>query len=186
MLKNFKYNDLKIKQHLQVTCLCNDGWNIDWELMNVNMENKLRSVITFLYRKNKWLTCQQINGVTFRLFIKACSYYPDEVFMHVSHCRIKCRRGVVVLTTSRFRSTKLEPSFCAGSNPARGVSEICNVEDLWQWSWLEKWLNAFISQPTNKKYEKILTFVLTFISPVFAICWLILLNFSVELHYMNL
>ena len=183
MLKN---NDLKIKHRLQVTCLCNDGWNIDWELMNVNMENKLRSVITFLYRKNKWLTSQQINGVTFRLFIKVRSYYPDEVFLHISHSRIKCRCGVVVLTTSRFRSTKLEPSFCAGSNPARGVSEICNVEDLWQWSWLEKWLNAFISQPTNKKYEKILTFVLTFISPVFAICWLILLNLSVELQYMNL
>ena len=28
-------------------------------------------------------------------------------------------------------------SFCAGSNPARGVSDIRNGEDLWQWSRLE-------------------------------------------------
>ena len=31
------------------------------------------------------------------------------------------RRGVVVITTTQLHSTKPELSFCAGSNPARGV-----------------------------------------------------------------
>ena len=34
-------------------------------------------------------------------------------------------------------------TFCAGSNPAHGVSEIRDGEDLWQWSRLEIRLNAF-------------------------------------------
>ena len=40
------------------------------------------------------------------------------------------RRGVVVITTAQLHSTKSELRFCAGSNPARGVSEIRNGEDL--------------------------------------------------------
>ena len=36
-----------------------------------------------------------------------------------------------------------ELRFCAGSNPARGVSEIRDGEDLWQWSRLEIRLNVF-------------------------------------------
>ena len=40
------------------------------------------------------------------------------------------RHGVVVLTTAQLRSTELELRFCAGSNPARGMSEIHNGEDL--------------------------------------------------------
>ena len=40
------------------------------------------------------------------------------------------RRGVVVITTAQLHSTKPELKFCAGSNPARGVSEIRNGEDL--------------------------------------------------------
>ena len=42
----------------------------------------------------------------------------------------KCRRGVVVITTAQLHSTKPELRFCAGSNPARGVSEIRVGEDL--------------------------------------------------------
>ena len=38
--------------------------------------------------------------------------------------------GVVVITTAQLHSTKPELKFCAGSNPARGVSEIRDVEDL--------------------------------------------------------
>ena len=53
-----------------------------------------------------------------------CSYYRDEVFGSVLCCRMKCGRGVVVLTTARFHSTKLELRFCAVSNPADGVVEI--------------------------------------------------------------
>ena len=39
-------------------------------------------------------------------------------------------RGVVVITTALLHSTMPEPRFCAGSNPARAVSEICNGENL--------------------------------------------------------
>ena len=39
-------------------------------------------------------------------------------------------RGVVVITTAQLHSTKSELRFCAGSNPARGVSEICDGENL--------------------------------------------------------
>ena len=40
------------------------------------------------------------------------------------------RRGVVVITTAQLHSTKPELRFCAGSTPSRGVSEICDGEDL--------------------------------------------------------
>ena len=40
------------------------------------------------------------------------------------------RHGVVVITTAQLHSSKLELSLCADSNPARGVSEICDGEDL--------------------------------------------------------
>ena len=38
--------------------------------------------------------------------------------------------GVVVITTAQLHSSKPELRFCAGSNPARGVSEIRDGEDL--------------------------------------------------------
>ena len=51
---------------------------------------------------------------------------------------IMWHRGVVVITPAQLHSTKPELRFCAGSNPACGVSEICDGEDLRQWSQLEK------------------------------------------------
>ena len=48
----------------------------------------------------------------------------DRSFMTEWH------RGVVVITTAQLHSTKPELRFCAGSNPARGVSGICDGEDL--------------------------------------------------------
>ena len=38
--------------------------------------------------------------------------------------------GVVVITTAQLHSTKSELRFCTGSNPARGMSEIHDGEDL--------------------------------------------------------
>ena len=38
--------------------------------------------------------------------------------------------GVVVITTAQLHSSKPELRFCTGSNPARGVSEIRDGEDL--------------------------------------------------------
>ena len=40
------------------------------------------------------------------------------------------RRGVVIITTAQLHSTKPELKFSAGSNPAHGVSEISDGEDL--------------------------------------------------------
>ena len=40
------------------------------------------------------------------------------------------RRGVVVITTAQLHSTKPKLRFCKGSNPASGVSEIRDGEDL--------------------------------------------------------
>ena len=44
----------------------------------------------------------------------------------------KSHQGVVVITTAQSQSTKAERRFSAGSNPACGVSEIGDGEDLWQ------------------------------------------------------
>ena len=52
-------------------------------------------------------------------------------------------QSVVVITTAQLHSSKPESRFCAGSNPARGVSEIRDGEDLCRWSRLEIMLNAF-------------------------------------------
>ena len=59
--------------------------------------------------------------------------------------------GVVVITTAQPHLTKPELRFFAGSNPAHGVSEICNGEDLWQWSRLEIRLNAFCRSTIPRK-----------------------------------
>ena len=40
------------------------------------------------------------------------------------------RRGVVVIITAQFHSTKPELKFCVGSNPVRGVLETRDGEDL--------------------------------------------------------
>ena len=49
----------------------------------------------------------------------------------------------MVITTAQLHSTKPELNFCAGSNPARSVSEIRDGEDPLQLSRLEIRLNAF-------------------------------------------
>ena len=36
----------------------------------------------------------------------------------------------MVITTKQLHSAKPEVRFCAGSNPARGLLEICDGEDL--------------------------------------------------------
>ena len=74
---------------------------------------------------------------------KAVSLKNDISWRNYSSSLFKWRRGVVVITTAQLHSTKPELRFCAGSNPARGVSEIRDGEDLWQWSRLEIRLIAF-------------------------------------------
>ena len=58
----------------------------------------------------------------------------NVTFMLSSQHTLLWRCGVVVITTLQHYSTKPELRFCAGSNPARGVQEIRDGEDLWQYS----------------------------------------------------
>ena len=51
--------------------------------------------------------------------------------------------GVVVITTVQLYSTKSELRFCADSNTARGVSDICDGKNLCKCSLLEIRLNPF-------------------------------------------
>ena len=53
------------------------------------------------------------------------------------------RRGVVVITTAQLHPSKPGLRFRTDSNSTRGVSEICDGEDLCQWSQLEIRLHAF-------------------------------------------
>ena len=43
---------------------------------------------------------------------------------------MKARYGVVVITAAQLHSTQPELKFCTGSNPARGVLEIRDGENL--------------------------------------------------------
>ena len=54
--------------------------------------------------------------------------------------------------TVQLHSIKSELRFCTGSNPSHGVSEICDVENFWQWSQLlEIKLNAFLRSTILQK-----------------------------------
>ena len=77
----------------------------------------------------------------------------SEFFLRLIHngCSVMWCRGVVVITTAQLHSTKSELRFCAGSDPAPGVSEICDCEYLWQWSRLEIRLNAFSGSTIPQK-----------------------------------
>ena len=61
------------------------------------------------------------------------------------------RRGVAVLATAQLYSAKPEIRFCTGSVPARGVSEICDGENHWQWSRLEISLHVLRRLTTLQK-----------------------------------
>ena len=59
--------------------------------------------------------------------------------------------GRYVNTTAQLHSMKPEFRFCAGSNPACGMSEIRNGKNLWQSSQLEIRLNPFRRSTTPQK-----------------------------------
>ena len=68
-------------------------------------------------------------------------------------------RGVVAITIVQLHSTKSEFIFCVSSNSALSVSEICNVEILWPWSWLDikrkHHLSVIHSAKTIHQHQKI-------------------------------
>ena len=78
---------------------------------------------------------------------------------------------IVVITTAQLHSSKPELRFCAGPNPACGVSEIRDGENLWQWSGLEIRLNAFHRSTTPQKQFIIIIIVIiiTRLSSYYAI-----------------
>ena len=81
---------------------------------------------------------------SYRMQISSCFMFlifsvNFESLLHVSQwC---C--GVVIITTAQLHSAKSKLRFYSGSNPVQGVSEIWDDKNLWQWSQLEKMLNAF-------------------------------------------
>ena len=90
--------------------------------------------------------CKKIVGEKCRIISQVTKLLTDE-----------WHRGVVVITTAKLHSTKPELRFCAGLNPARGVSEIRDGEDLWQWSRLEIRLNTFCRSTIPQKQFIIIT-----------------------------
>ena len=58
---------------------------------------------------------------------------------------------MVGITTAQLHSTKPEIRFCSGSKPHRGVLEIRDGEDLWQWSQLKIRLNIFCRSTIPQK-----------------------------------
>ena len=57
-------------------------------------------------------------------------YIHIYIYTYVHTYVYTWRRGVVVIITAQFHSTKTELRFCAGSNPACSVSEIGDGDDL--------------------------------------------------------
>ena len=72
-----------------------------------------------------------------------------EFFMRLDN-DWKSLSGVVVITTTQLHSAKLELMSCPSSNPARGVLDVYNGENIWQWSQLEIRINVFVGQPFCK------------------------------------
>ena len=60
-----------------------------------------------------------------------------------------------------IKLTKPELRFCAGSNPACGVLEMRDDEDLWQWSRLEIRLNTFRWSTIPQKQFIIIIIIIT-------------------------
>ena len=58
--------------------------------------------------------------------LTAFSSLTESVSINFEHKNFKS----LVITTAQLHSTKPDLTFCAGSNPARGVSEIRDGEDL--------------------------------------------------------
>ena len=83
-----------------------------------------------------------------------------EIFTNYGTLQWCC--DVVIITTVQLHSTKPELRFCTGSNPACGMLEICDGEDLCQRSWLKMGLNAF-QQSTIPQKQFIIIFIIIII-----------------------
>ena len=86
-------------------------------------------------------------------------------FVRICHGRFsnKWGWGIVVITTIQLHSTKPELRICVGSCPPRGVFEIPDGEDLWQWPWLKIRLNTFCRSTIPEKQLIIIIIVIIII-----------------------
>ena len=100
------------------------------------MKRNVKNIVILKIESPKWTLLLQIRTVDYRLDRrrKLNAHKTFRMFTFMWRCGI---------TTAHLHSTNPEFMFCAGSNPACGVSHICDDEDLWQWSRLEMRLNAF-------------------------------------------
>ena len=73
---------------------------------------------------------------------------------------IFCSYNLAVITTAQLHWTKTKCRFSTGSNDARGVSEIRDGEDFWQWSVLEIKPNAFRWSTIPQKQFTITTIII--------------------------
>ena len=120
----------------------------------------VRSKARFQFHSSKFnLNIAQNNSKTsfwekFNIFLKKQTWHPfclnvDKAIFWSK--KTLWRRGVVVISTAQLHSTKPELGFCAGANPACGVSEIRDGEDIWKWSRLEIKLNNFRRSTITQK-----------------------------------
>ena len=79
------------------------------------------------------------------VFFKEVAFKNFVKFSGKHLCRsLYCRKTLAsesLLVNAQLHSTKPELRFCASSNPACVVWEVCDGEDLWQWPRLEIRLN---------------------------------------------
>ena len=118
--------------------------------------------------------CCNVNFLSF-LHELLCLFYKN-IDSHVQNYYISILSKIIrfQVVEIQLHSTKPELRFCAGSNPAR-VSEICDGEDLWQWSSLEIKLNAF--RWSNILQKQLIIFIIIIIIVIIII---ILIYFLLE------
>ena len=116
------------------------SWVRPWKWVITTSEMSSNTVIKYL---QSWEISRNTAFLEFGLARSDLrqSHWPKlkyrEDFLNMWRC------GVVAITTAHLHLTKPELRFCAGSNPARGLLEIRDGEDIWQCSLLEKRISTF-------------------------------------------
>ena len=136
------------------------------------------------YISIRWI--KNYDLIKFHFKLKCNEFWGTVVYWLWCH-------GVIVTTTAQLHSTNPELRFCAGSNSGRGMSEIRDGENLWQWCWLEIRLIAFRrSTIPQKQFITIIrlenqyrSLKLTHFSPVSHFCtsWKRHKTFGIEMWY---
>ena len=120
---------------------------------------------------NNWFTFSSDShrcetSCSLKRFLKVNNANTKKYRRNKSLLKKRFLRGVVVITTAKLHSTKPELTFCVGLDTARGVSEIRDGEDLWQWSRLEIRLNAFRRSTIPQKQFVIIIIIIIIIRDI--------------------